>query len=199
VRNIVAKSQRAKRASIGTPWEEASDVGVNAVTSSSLQGLRSFFFATVALVVLGGCGSAPPEPAPPTDVSVERAVPDDGLSPGDRELHVADAFAELGRAERALDESLAPAPVSSAPRPPKTPPTSPSSPAADAASPPKEGALHPGCETACLALLSMRRSAKFVCRLTGPADGRCANANERLAAAERRVAAASCGCPTGDG
>ncbi|HTJ81460.1 MAG TPA: hypothetical protein VL400_07035, partial [Polyangiaceae bacterium] len=64
-------------------------------------------------------------------MSVERAVPDDGLSPGDRELHVADAFAELGRAERALDESLAPAPVSSALRQPKAPPTASSPPAAD--------------------------------------------------------------------
>jgi len=149
-------------------------------------------------MVLGACGAPPPAVTPPAEIRVESGPPDDGLSPSDRELHVADAFAELTNAERVLDETLAPTQTKVPPGP--RAPTHPNDSAASGATPPStSSATNPGCETACLALQSMRRSARFLCRLTGPGDERCSNANARVAVAERRVAAASCACATRDG
>lgn len=130
--------------------------------------------------------------APPTEVVGGQAAPPpspsgvSSLPPQERERHVADAEAELSYAERALDESLR------NPRPrlePKKKPVSkaeeqsPADPASDT------------CSVACTALASMRRSAEFLCRLTGPDDGRCAQARARVERARARIERAECRCP----
>ncbi len=53
------------------------------------------------------------------------------------------------------------------------------------------------CEEACQALASMDRAAHRICHITGDADARCTRAQDRVAVAAQRVAAAGCGCGEG--
>lgn len=148
-----------------------------------------------------GCGAAPSEPqplTPPVVIDQPEALRD-VLPPALREQHVADAFAELGMAERALDDALSPVSIA--------PPTSSARPTPRDAGGPKDTGpprAHPGepssgCETACLALASMQRSARYVCRLAGSGDERCHEASDRVRRAESRVSGASCACPADAG
>jgi hypothetical protein len=50
------------------------------------------------------------------------------------------------------------------------------------------------CDQACRALLSMRRSADAICRISGAESERCTRARGRVSRAEQRVRDAGCAC-----
>jgi hypothetical protein len=50
------------------------------------------------------------------------------------------------------------------------------------------------CDKACRALLSMKRSADAICRISGDASERCTRARGRVSGAEQRVKTAGCAC-----
>ncbi len=180
-----------------TPREENRVATCNVRPGATLQAALLFFGGALG----AGCGAAPPpastvvEPSP--IAALPEVTPRDALPLAMREQHVADALAELGTAELALDEALAPAAIAppTAPRPPpREDRATKDRPAAQAL----PGEPRSGCETACMALASMTRSARFVCRLAGSADERCTEASARVRRAEARVSQASCACPAID-
>lgn len=178
-----------------TPREDRRTGGVNGRGSTPLHAVVIFLGAGL----LTGCGAAP---SPPREAPVELPGPpvDPSLPPlGEREPHIADALAELELAERALSVSLGPPEAPSAtPKAPPTPPLGPRGRETPLEATKKSGAQEEepaiGCEVACRALASMRRSARYVCELAGPADPRCTNAEARVGGASDRVASAKCVC-----
>jgi hypothetical protein len=134
------------------------------------------------------------EAPPASDTGAEEppSAPAPVLDPNERARHIEDALVELGLAERALEVTLnAPRPAPGSP-PVKPAPTKPVKPGTPGTGP--TPSAESGCETACMALASMRRSASYVCRLAGAQDNRCTTANVRVKAAEERVRTACAGC-----
>lgn len=145
-----------------------------------------------AALLLVGCGAAPP--AEKSEAAPEAEAPRAEAPGNDKDVRIENAIGDIDRAERELQRGVAigPHPAPS-PGTSPVPPTSPSPPGPKSPGPPIEpGAT--GCETACRALESMRRSAHMLCDLTGDVDARCATASERVKRAETRVREVCGGC-----
>jgi hypothetical protein len=166
------------------------------VNDARKQALQLSLILFLGLLLGAGCGPAQkasdaPVAAPPVDrPGPEPKQPPEGrapleLPPAERERHIVDAAAEVDIAERALEENLVKERASPAPPRPPPPPGKPAPPRLE----PKEG-----CERACLALTSMESAVDHLCRLAGPADGRCRKARLRLETATSKILAASCSC-----
>jgi hypothetical protein len=170
---------------------------------------RSVACAALVAIAVAACGpvrdasppESPPPPGPPPPLAAGAAseAPREGAA--SMEPHIRDALAELERAERTLDGLVAPQPERAGDSRPTTPPRAgakkdtPQAPAPPSKSAPASGP----CGTACDALASMRRSATYLCRLTGDGDPRCAQALERVRVASERVRATCGSCePGGD-
>jgi len=122
-------------------------------------------------------------PAPPPETAKD-GIDQDGegdLAPDDRARHLEDALREIDVAEKAIDTSIEQ--KKSGKKPEGQPQT------------PGEQAGTGACDTACRALGSMERSATYVCRLAGPADARCRNAQDRVKSARAKIDRAACSCP----
>lgn len=126
----------------------------------------------VGLAACGGEAGGARTPAEPSSVPDPRAEP-----------HIADALAELDRAEREVDRIVGPG-------------------GARAMREADEGEEKPiddeeaasACETACRALGAMERSAAHLCQLAGERDDRCQAAQSRVQRAGERVRATCGGC-----
>jgi hypothetical protein len=117
-------------------------------------------------------------PAPPPEGPKDDRDGQQDLAPVDRERHLEDALREIDVAERAIEKS-----IEDKKKKPETPQT------------PGEQAGTGACDTACRALGSMEKSAVYVCRLAGPGDPRCRNAQDRVKSARNKVERAACSCP----
>lgn len=147
------------------------------------------------MLALVGCGGAQAEKAEDVRPHVSEPPPTDAMPDvPNREVHIQDAELELERAERALDQGVAARRTTPlAPPQPQLPPPQPIPPTQPGTKPPTPSPSPPSpqaqssCETACIALDSMKRSAKYLCELSGSRDARCASAEDRVRRAERRV------------
>jgi hypothetical protein len=181
--------------------EGAYRLGRNGGAGSSLQAPALFFL----LALSAACSAAPRDaqapppaaeaaPAPATEPPEGDATDPGGaettLSPEDRARHVEDALREIEIAERSLETSL----VTPRPRKPKGPQVVPQ-PVPPGPKAPNGEPVSADCETACVALRSMQRSAAYVCKLTGPGDHRCERAERRVRAAREKIVRAACSCP----
>jgi hypothetical protein len=176
-----------------------------------------------ALVVVGamGCAASPPAQAPAT--SPERVAPpaEDRAAPGTSEIDTLEQ--DLARAEQTLrerlgerelvavaetqsneaqpraDEPKAQKPGRSETAPAGAPRPVDVAPAAnkdDLARDKKkaEDSRQAGCELACRAMASMRRSADRICEILSNEHDRCTAARRRVSDAERRISDAKCQC-----
>jgi hypothetical protein len=138
--------------------------------------------AVVALaIVLAGCGGeaggvrAPAEPS---------STPDPRAEP-----HIADALAELDRAEREVDRIVGPGGAQAMLEREKG-----EGEREGEDKPDDDEAAATACETACRALGAMERSAAHLCQLAGDRDDRCQAAQSRVQRAGERVRATCGGC-----
>jgi hypothetical protein len=152
------------------------------------------WWAAIPVLALVGCGAGA-EKAEDVSPVTAPAPPGGDAMPNvpDREVHIQDAERELERAERTLDVGIAARragpPGVSPPTPPTPPEPGPTSPKPGTKPPSENTTPQAGssCETACIALASMKRSAKYLCELSGTGDARCSSAEDRVKRAERRV------------
>lgn len=152
--------------------------------------------------------AAEPAPAAPSSLSADDAGESDESARSPTSAQDSGPIADLDRAiaefERAKTEfegvfrqssnaTSGGAAPKSAPAPARS--RAPGSPRSEAEAPKdraeKKGA-ETSCQTACRAFASLERAADSVCRLAGPADGRCTRAREIVTTSAPRVA--SCGC-----
>ncbi|NUP11737.1 MAG: hypothetical protein HOW73_37295 [Polyangiaceae bacterium] len=158
----------------------------NAAAKKTLH-LAAYFF----VLLLGACEAPQPKAPEPVAPAVFTVKEGESLPPEQAAPHVADAEAEILLAEQTILVALSPAKD----HPPK--PSTPAQPGAGTGPAPpvvSQNEQSSPCAIACSALSSMKRSAAYLCKLTGAADQRCSNANGRVAAAEARVSGAGCAC-----
>jgi hypothetical protein len=147
-----------------------------------------------------------------TLVACSAALPQQGPPPAKAPSTVAEALAQLHRAEAQLDgvvptatataTAQAGTPFANAPQPTPEPPAAPGGGTARQEPPEERGAddrdamqlSQDPCVTACRALSSMGRAATHVCGLAGDGDSRCRDARARVDRATQRVRRACPAC-----
>jgi hypothetical protein len=147
----------------------------------------------------------PPGAAPYADEEAssgvaESASDDDRLAALEAALREDERRIELELALQTRAPLADEAPATAAPAPERAAGARPSEaapPSAPQPSPKKSAAARSeasGCDVACRALSSMRRSAEGICELTSTSDARCTGARTRLENARTRVVRAGCPC-----
>ena len=141
-------------------------------------------------VTLVACGGAAADSAPKAPSSVEPVTPAEPQT-------VEEAQAQLERARVVLSGIGGAAP--SATTAPSTNPAAgtaqePGAPMKPHTKPPSAGAQPAStCDQVCRAVTSMHRAKDAICRLVGPSDTRCADAQKKVADGDAQ--AVSCSCP----
>ena len=159
---------------------------------------RSRFAWAIFAALLVACGGAASESAPKAPSSSPSSVD----APAGEPQTIEEAQAELERARVALSGAASGGAAGmSTTAPTSTPsggaaqsPTRPAQPQSAAPAPQGAGASAAStCDQVCRAITSMRRAKDAICRLAGPADARCADAQKKVADGETN--AISCSCP----